>query len=271
MELPADRQPKPRRSSSSSLTNVDEVRDTAVPDLLTDPMELEWPSRKPLSGRRRGHYQAPRFRKVLRLSSRRKKFFPLPTCRSPFRYGRYASAQRGLRQILSRCGGSADPVPTPTFLLSTICTSKQPCPNRKVERFGLDIFRNGSGNLDILPMDLPVGPDYVVGPGDSLSINLWGGVSERLEIPKQPGFVLTIGQVYNSNAITYTPGKNVNCYLSRAGGATGLANKGAIFILRANGSVTSGSSGLWSKRALSAGAYLTDGECAQNRRNTQKL
>ena len=53
-------------------------------------------------------------------------------------------------------------------------------PNRKAERFGLDVFRSGTGNPDILPMDLPVGPDYVVGPGDSLSINLWGGVSERL-------------------------------------------------------------------------------------------
>src|SRR5260370_8051785 len=29
-------------------------------------------------------------------------------------------------------------------------------------------------------MDLPVGPDYIVGPGDSLSLNLWGGVSQRL-------------------------------------------------------------------------------------------
>jgi protein involved in polysaccharide export with SLBB domain len=29
-------------------------------------------------------------------------------------------------------------------------------------------------------MDLPVGPDYVVGPGDGLAINLWGGVSQRM-------------------------------------------------------------------------------------------
>ena len=76
---------------------------------------------------------------------------------------------------------------------------------------------------------------------------------DSLEIPKQPGFVLTIGQVYNSNAITYTPGKNVGWYLSRSGGATGLANKGAIFIIRANGSVTSGNGGLWSGGVLSAG------------------
>ena len=49
-----------------------------------------------------------------------------------------------------------------------------------MERFGLDIFQRGATNPDNLPMDLPVGPDYVVGPGDGLSLNLWGGVSERL-------------------------------------------------------------------------------------------
>lgn len=47
-------------------------------------------------------------------------------------------------------------------------------------RFGDDIFRNGTGNFEQLPMDLPVGPDYVLGPGDSVSINLWGGISQRL-------------------------------------------------------------------------------------------
>ena len=30
-----------------------------------------------------------------------------------------------------------------------------------------------------MPMDLPAGPEYVVGPGDGLSIDLWGGVSQR--------------------------------------------------------------------------------------------
>ena len=50
---------------------------------------------------------------------------------------------------------------------------------RPAERFGLDIFRNTSKQSEAIPMDLPVGPDYVVGPGDSLSIDLWGGVSQR--------------------------------------------------------------------------------------------
>jgi polysaccharide export outer membrane protein len=81
-------------------------------------------------------------------------------------------------------------------------------------------------------------------PGSSDDIELRAG--DTLEIPKQPGFVLIVGQVYNSNAITYTPGKNTAWYLSRAGGATALANKKAIFIIRASGSVTSGNGGMWS-------------------------
>ena len=48
------------------------------------------------------------------------------------------------------------------------------------ERFGLKIFRNNSLEPDAIPMDLPVGPDYVVGPGDGLAIDLWGGVSQRI-------------------------------------------------------------------------------------------
>jgi protein involved in polysaccharide export with SLBB domain len=49
-----------------------------------------------------------------------------------------------------------------------------------LERFGAEIFRNGTSNFDMLPMDMPVGPDYVLGPGDSLTVNLWGGISQRL-------------------------------------------------------------------------------------------
>jgi protein involved in polysaccharide export with SLBB domain len=48
-----------------------------------------------------------------------------------------------------------------------------------LRRFGADVFLNGTGNLDTLPMDLPAGPDYVLGPGDGLNINLWGSVSQR--------------------------------------------------------------------------------------------
>jgi polysaccharide biosynthesis/export protein len=47
------------------------------------------------------------------------------------------------------------------------------------ERFGMQIFENGIRDVKALPMDLPVGPDYVIGPGDSIAVDLWGGVSRR--------------------------------------------------------------------------------------------
>jgi protein involved in polysaccharide export with SLBB domain len=50
----------------------------------------------------------------------------------------------------------------------------------ELKRFGMDIFENGTGNFDQLPMDLPAGPEYVLGPGDGLNIDLWGSVSQRL-------------------------------------------------------------------------------------------
>src|SRR6202040_2381886 len=37
-----------------------------------------------------------------------------------------------------------------------------------------------AAKTDLLAMDLPVRPDYVVGPGDGLAIDLWGGVSQRI-------------------------------------------------------------------------------------------
>jgi protein involved in polysaccharide export with SLBB domain len=51
-----------------------------------------------------------------------------------------------------------------------------------LQRFGSDAFLLGTGNADELPMDLPVGPEYVLGPGDSVVLNLWGGRSDRLTL-----------------------------------------------------------------------------------------
>jgi polysaccharide export outer membrane protein len=69
--------------------------------------------------------------------------------------------------------------------------------------------------------------------------------ADTLFIPKRPNFVLVAGQVYNSNAITFTPHKAAAWYLQRAGGPTDLADKKAIFIVRANGEVLSGTGGGW--------------------------
>jgi protein involved in polysaccharide export with SLBB domain len=51
---------------------------------------------------------------------------------------------------------------------------------RAPERFGVSILGSGNGEPNAMPMDLPAGPDYVVGPGDGLAIDLWGGVSQRM-------------------------------------------------------------------------------------------
>jgi protein involved in polysaccharide export with SLBB domain len=78
---------------------------------------------------------------------------------------------------------------------------------------------------------------------------------DALVVPKRPDFVIVTGQVYNSNAITYEPGRSAGWYLSRAGGVTGLGNKKAIFIVRADGAVVSGSGGMnswWRGDVLSA-------------------
>jgi len=49
-----------------------------------------------------------------------------------------------------------------------------------LDRFGIEVFQNGTGNFDELPMDMPVGPEYVLGSGDDLSIDLTGSVSDHL-------------------------------------------------------------------------------------------
>jgi polysaccharide biosynthesis/export protein len=48
------------------------------------------------------------------------------------------------------------------------------------KRFGAEVFENGSRDSQLIPMDVPAGPDYVVGPGDGLSVNLWGSTSQRI-------------------------------------------------------------------------------------------
>jgi protein involved in polysaccharide export with SLBB domain len=58
-----------------------------------------------------------------------------------------------------------------------------PPDSTKLKRFGSEVFTNrdgltgGIGNRS-MPVDLPIGPDYVLGTGDGLTINLWGGISQ---------------------------------------------------------------------------------------------
>src|SRR5262249_46403518 len=57
-------------------------------------------------------------------------------------------------------------------------------PSDKLNRFGLGLFdaRTSGGQGAQQTMDVPAGPEYVVGPGDELTIDTWGSVSRRMSI-----------------------------------------------------------------------------------------
>ncbi len=62
-----------------------------------------------------------------------------------------------------------------------------PDPTARLRRFGSEVFVNrnisvSAGELSgrNTPLDVPLGPDYIVGPGDTLTINLWGGVTQSI-------------------------------------------------------------------------------------------
>jgi protein involved in polysaccharide export with SLBB domain len=76
--------------------------------------------------------------------------------------------------------------PTPQNLLSLRDLYTQlPDDRGKLKRFGSDMFlrrdglATGQGAPHEAPPDIPVGPDYIVGPDDSLSIDLWGGIAQN--------------------------------------------------------------------------------------------
>jgi protein involved in polysaccharide export with SLBB domain len=94
----------------------------------------------------------------------------------------------------------------------------------------------------------------------SSQINHWKNTSSDVEvragdtlvIPKRPSYVMVTGQVFNPTAVSYRPGKSAKWYLSQSGGPTTVANKKAIFVIRADGSVIGSKNSLWVGESLSA-------------------
>jgi polysaccharide biosynthesis/export protein len=94
----------------------------------------------------------------------------------------------------------------------------------------------------------------------STDIHRWKGTvadvqvraGDVIEIPKTPSYVMVTGQVFNPTAVSYRPGKSAQWYLGQSGGPTQLANKKAIFVIRADGSVIGSNQGLWSGESLNA-------------------
>jgi len=62
---------------------------------------------------------------------------------------------------------------------------------------------------------------------------------DRLFIPSRPSTVSVFGAVYNQNAFLYKDGKRIGDYLGQAGGPTRDADKGSLYLLKADGSVVS--------------------------------
>ena len=79
--------------------------------------------------------------------------------------------------------------PTPYNLMSLRDLYTQiPNSPAKLKRFGSEVFTNRGGASamsvglasNTQPIDIPLGPDYVVGSGDTLAIDLWGGATQNL-------------------------------------------------------------------------------------------
>ena len=103
--------------------------------------------------------------------------------------------------------------------------------NLEAERASLDLLRriqpDGRIVLNMHPDDATVDtiPDIALEDGD------------QFYVPSTPATVTVIGDVYNQGSFLRESGKTVSSYLRNAGGPTRDADKGRIFVVRANGGV----------------------------------
>lgn len=117
--------------------------------------------------------------------------------------------------------------------------------------------------LDQLSANPPVGRVTI---RISSNVSHWRNTADDVEvrsgdtllIPKKPSYVMVSGQVYNPTAVSYRSGKSAKWYLNQSGGPTELANKKAIFVIRADGSVIGAKDSAWSGNSL--GAVLQPGD-----------
>jgi polysaccharide biosynthesis/export protein len=88
---------------------------------------------------------------------------------------------------------------------------------------------NGRIVLNLHPNDQAVDsiPNITIEDGD------------QFFVPSRPIVVSVVGDVYNQGSFLEQPGKTVSTYLRSAGGPTRDADKGRIFVVRANGAVVS--------------------------------
>lgn len=77
----------------------------------------------------------------------------------------------------------------------TLLDKIEPVPvDRELRQFGYDFFKNSAANLASAE-NLPVGSDYVIGPGDSLRIDVWGSFQARYNLEVDRNGEITIPRV----------------------------------------------------------------------------
>jgi len=62
---------------------------------------------------------------------------------------------------------------------------------------------------------------------------------DEIVVPQRPSIVNVMGQVYNPTALVYEKDKNASYYLNKVGGPTKMADRDAMFIVLADGTVIS--------------------------------
>ena len=72
------------------------------------------------------------------------------------------------------------PNPYPTLPSTRALYTQFPDDTKALTRFGSEIFRPDVIGLSQFPMDLPAGPEYVLGPGDNVTLDIWGGITQKI-------------------------------------------------------------------------------------------
>jgi protein involved in polysaccharide export with SLBB domain len=107
-----------------------------------------------------------------------------------------------------------------------------------------------SSNPPVGRVAIRISPDIHRWKNSAADVEVRAG--DALVVPKRPSFVMVSGQVFNPTAVSFRPGKSAKWYLSQAGGPTTVADKKAIFVIRADGSVIGSKESLWSGKSLNA-------------------
>jgi hypothetical protein len=106
----------------------------------------------------------------------------------------------------------------------------------------LSAIAQTQSTLDQLQMAAPIGRVVIHVRAD---VRSWQNTAadipvrdgDVLIIPKSANYVTVSGQVFNPTAVGFIPGRSAKWYLSQAGGISQLADKKAVFVIRADGSV----------------------------------